>query len=565
MRIATVLLLGLLAGCSSHGGGSALPGSSPTDVVAEFATLCHQASGDIEIPFDVSPAAIQAFVPDGSPAGYRVVIGTAGPDHSIVLHDIPADATYVLQGSALPSFPRYYVTDQHALKLRSELQGRCMPSPAPASVPIDVAIDLTGSSGFNSQLDRLDLHSFKLGVGTSIADGVLGVTELQATIPWPKGFGLVDAAAGDDLYVVHSRADSRFDGPTGRLVLIQHILEWFDATGATLQDGKPASITGVFQSATSMPASSRAGTLSIDHARFEALYDSTTRPGDFTVQLMAQPGGGVGFGIVGAGSFGGSAMPVGVSVRPMADAQIAGTTTTSYDYVDPFPASWKRTLTIDYLRSHLVRLSSDPSAPLGVLVGYHQQIEYAGSIQVAPPALTPPTGITVGGVDFTRGGKVAFDGQSPVVISWNPVPGAQLYEFMMAHVAQDLVPLAEMTVTTAGTSLKLPAAMFEAGTRYQFVLKAIQTPADYRAGELIPASLPQVSAAVPSGRFRFLPSCGDGIVQPGEDCDTGGESATCNADCTTAMCGDGVINAAAGEQCDAINESLTCTPACKLQ
>ena len=44
------------------------------------------------------------------------------------------------------------------------------------------------------------------------------------------------------------------------------------------------------------------------------------------------------------------------------------------------------------------------------------------------------------------------------------------------------------------------------------------------------------------------PGCGDGIlnVTAGEDCDDGGESPACNADCTPASCGDGIVNAAAG-------------------
>jgi len=44
--------------------------------------------------------------------------------------------------------------------------------------------------------------------------------------------------------------------------------------------------------------------------------------------------------------------------------------------------------------------------------------------------------------------------------------------------------------------------------------------------------------------------CGDGMVNGSEECDTGGESATCNANCTTSRCGDGIPNAMAGEQCD---------------
>ncbi len=59
-----------------------------------------------------------------------------------------------------------------------------------------------------------------------------------------------------------------------------------------------------------------------------------------------------------------------------------------------------------------------------------------------------------------------------------------------------------------------------------------------------PPGEPPPDAPPPEGR------CGDGVLDPGEDCDTGGASATCDIDCTAPACGDGIINAAAGEQCD---------------
>ncbi|MCH7527300.1 MAG: thrombospondin type 3 repeat-containing protein, partial [Planctomycetes bacterium] len=46
------------------------------------------------------------------------------------------------------------------------------------------------------------------------------------------------------------------------------------------------------------------------------------------------------------------------------------------------------------------------------------------------------------------------------------------------------------------------------------------------------------------------PTCGDGNVDDGEECDGGGESVTCDADCTAVQCGDGTVNVAAGEQCE---------------
>jgi len=58
--------------------------------------------------------------------------------------------------------------------------------------------------------------------------------------------------------------------------------------------------------------------------------------------------------------------------------------------------------------------------------------------------------------------------------------------------------------------------------------------------------------------------CGDGVVDPDEACDDGGESATCNADCTTASCGDGTVNTTAGEACDDEGESATCNGDCTM-
>ncbi len=61
-------------------------------------------------------------------------------------------------------------------------------------------------------------------------------------------------------------------------------------------------------------------------------------------------------------------------------------------------------------------------------------------------------------------------------------------------------------------------------------------------------------------------SCGDGQtnVSAGEECDDGGESARCNVDCTTAVCGDGLINASAGEDCDDMGESALCDDDCSV-
>jgi hypothetical protein len=70
-----------------------------------------------------------------------------------------------------------------------------------------------------------------------------------------------------------------------------------------------------------------------------------------------------------------------------------------------------------------------------------------------------------------------------------------------------------------------------------------------------------------SGTLDGAPTsgCGNGTVDPGEDCDDRGASATCNADCTFSSCGDGKLDALSGEQCDSADHVATCGANCKLE
>ena len=58
--------------------------------------------------------------------------------------------------------------------------------------------------------------------------------------------------------------------------------------------------------------------------------------------------------------------------------------------------------------------------------------------------------------------------------------------------------------------------------------------------------------------------CGNHVVDPGETCDDGEETATCDSDCTPPGCGDGTTNRTIGETCDDGNseDGDCCTAAC---
>ena len=56
--------------------------------------------------------------------------------------------------------------------------------------------------------------------------------------------------------------------------------------------------------------------------------------------------------------------------------------------------------------------------------------------------------------------------------------------------------------------------------------------------------------------------CGDGTIDPGEECDDGAISALCDQDCTLSVCGDGLVNQFSGEACDDGEESSECNLDC---
>ena len=69
-----------------------------------------------------------------------------------------------------------------------------------------------------------------------------------------------------------------------------------------------------------------------------------------------------------------------------------------------------------------------------------------------------------------------------------------------------------------------------------------------------------------SADCRSTEVCGNGIVDAvaDEQCDSAGESASCNLDCTIAWCGDSKVDGAADEECDDGGPSTTCNADCTI-
>jgi cysteine-rich repeat protein len=322
-------------------------------------------------------------------------------------------------------------------------------------------------------------------------------------------------------------------------VEIMRLVDTFHTTSTTLQSGVATAISGSFQPTTPNQTAS----FSLDRSLFDAGYDGTSQPGDLNVQIVADNRQTV------------------VSYDLNDTSRSASLVQTVADlYADPFPQSVGRSFVINYGRSRMIRL---PNGDVGGLIVTSQQTSpYPGPIDPGP-RLQPPSGITVAGIDFNLGGKVTFDGHAPVVISWNPTTSATSYELLVTHLPEGGESSDVAVFRTTGTSLTMPAELFENGAFYILTLESIQATNNYPAGHILPFGISS-EAVIVSGRLRLTASCGDGVVQPGEACDTGGESATCNVDCTLPVCGDGLHNAAAGEACDAAQDTAGCDRDCTL-
>jgi hypothetical protein len=558
MRCALVIAL---AGCSrvlgfndvTLGDGGTDAGSDggplvapPNTVVGRIYTRCLQPSGDVDAPTDLSQSIIQALVPDGSARGYRTVEGVGKADGTFKIEDVPDGITYMFRLGTVYSVTDERVLDDAFVRLR-----RCEPAPNLATTATPVAWDLTGMTPVRVGLDvsdHVEIVSFALPYHSFVSELNAGDTAFRSMHDWGTRnptvgpSPLIDASAGDDLYVFHSRREPLPDPVHKRRRSVAHVVDWARPTGITLQNGVSTSITGVFQP---IPAN-KSISFSADRALFDAGYDGMSHVFDFNVRILAAP--------VLDDSLGGEVL-ASFELNDISRSTDLRHTVTSYAYADPFPDSWKRYSVVEYT---LLRSFAAATFNSSMIVFSRQVAEYTTTINTTP-VLRPVSGATIGGVDFELGGRVAFDGIAPVEVTWNPVLSAKSYRLSVSRVAatgrQSIA-----AIRTTGTSLKLPAALFDRGEFYVFALSAIRTPNDYQAGHLAASGLPWQVADLPSGVFRFSSDCGDGVVKSGEEsCDARGETAACDVDCTMPECGDGLRNAAAGEACDAGGVS---TPGC---
>lgn len=99
--------------------------------------------------------------------------------------------------------------------------------------------------------------------------------------------------------------------------------------------------------------------------------------------------------------------------------------------------------------------------------------------------------------------------------------------------------------------------VLQPGDPYRFSWENPSIAYAYGYSSVVASSVPSsVASSVPSSPPP-APVCGNGVVEGGETCDDGGESAVCDSDCTAVACGDQQVNITAGEACDDGNAITT--------
>ncbi len=566
MRYAKIIVAGAMVGLGVLGGcgdDNRIPTPSPSPppidtpapppfdgTTGRWYNKCYQVGGVVEIPVDLRMATVQALIPDDSASGYRVIAGEGKEDGTVQIPGVPAGTPYLLQLDSA-----FYLTDQRVISAFFESWGRCSPAPAVSDAETRVTFNLTNMTPFTANSGPNPSDAIEVTTSTGFAssqisafslfdpDGTvrIGDTALAATIDWNLEFdkSLPSAAYQDELRVSHRRFTPLLDA-SQRRTTVDSLVSLFRTTSVTVQNGMAAVVSGAFTPL----VQDRMLSFALDRSTF-AGSDPLIQHGLFTVEIVTED----------------QQRVVGVDFRSGSGNQMI--TLPSTPFADPFPMDMPRFSIVTSRGSRWFAVpGTDGSSRGGISVSNVQVRPFPGAIG-PDSTLRAPVNVQISGGDFSRGGKLPFDGQAPISIRWDAVPTANHYRVTARSFGRENESF--FSFRTAGTELKLPASAFEREKFYAFSVSAYRAANDYAKGEILVTGLSN-QADVASGRFRLTSQCGDGVVQAGEDCDTRGESATCNVDCTAPACGDSIFNAAAGESCDsgASGDTPGCDENCTL-
>lgn len=576
------LLLLLLAGCNQILGidgvhqradaGIDSPMAPPNTVVGTSVVTYIKSDGSTTMQNeDLSQYTVRALIPDGSPSGYQIVDGSGTADGAFTINGVPDNTSYLLELRPPTYPPLFYATKQHVIDAGFVTIGR--PDATSTTLTTPVTMTLSGMTAW-ATTDSLWADSFATGTenalyfnnnpNATLTNGpTVNATSLtNMGVDWKSGYTydfngapprLVQGSAGDDLFVAHVGASITHDDQNNRITL-SRLLDYFQSSSVNMTDGATATVSGAFTHA----ALANLQSLTLDVGQFRALAGDNNR---FFAE-MYQCSRLTNYAVAYDGRIGAPFWDMSGTLLPR-QTMVSITNST---YGDPLAAMWSTMMSCSF--SHRRRWKM-PGGQAVLWISSQSSDVAATNDMVRSPPIASPTNATIGGKPYLDGGAIAFDGTAPVVIQWAPVPMVAKYLVRIRHVyVMGNVARAEVAGTfwTADTQLAIPASVLMKGEFYNFEIVAWSLPdkTAFAGGHIRRYGFPSANADLFSGMFRLSSDCGNHTVDTGEECDDGGESATCDSDCTLRSCGDGMVNATAGEACDNALNSPSCDNDCTV-
>jgi len=531
--------------------GPDAPTDAPTDarpdlVQGTYAFRHVVGTAATERPLDLSALTIQALIPTGS--GFATAAGLAHADGTFEINDVAPGVLYVLRLGRVA-----FVTDQHTLALRHVVPTRngvaAVTQPTPVTLRIDGPLPFATGDELVVVSRMADVEAW-----VALTPGLTSVAEtvdwMNDTLSWygNKAGTLPDATAGDDFLAIHYR-NTPAATPSGRA--IQQIVAASDISATALRDGQGNTI----ETTVAAPARTFSMPAGLPLTQYVTGHSATSRPLGASVECAALPGQAVDRQPDGGSRTGPPIVAIRYNNAVPTTLDLSGT------YADPFPANWPRYCLIAYRRGRSLRVPNTTTATV-VQTGT-ERVAVAASLVGTPTS--PPTALRIRGQDGERGGLLRNDGM-PVEISWTGSAQATQYNvtiYQLRAQGTRTTPSMLITIVTPTPSLTVPAELLAGSDFITFVVSAVSSNNAYATGTLLPDGIPGGTASTATAMFRWSATCGDGSLDVGEDCDTNGTATpACDSDCTTAVCGDGVRNAAAGELCDSIVDTPGCDSDC---
>jgi cysteine-rich repeat protein len=539
--------------------------ANPNDVTGT-STLTHYVAAANGTSFttttsmeDLSIYTYAAYVPDATQStGFRIINGEVTGPGTMRIRDVPQGPYYLSVLLSGTNAPTLYYTDDRVLDLSFGTCGR--PGLPDVSLPSTINPMLTGMDrAYDS--DFFSLHS--LGTGTEHYPIALGngrpvgnVGTFTSAFEWTSGYGWAlprmrpKLLQNDDVEILHHRNTLTPDPNSVETNTVDQLIELATVTGLTQTDGVALAVNGAFTDVTL----DKSVAVNVDMAPLRQAYAATVPHAievvDASLGALAglDPYNGFGPGLV------------GLNVTALKPSTTAVNRMLSYG--NPYDTTWPVIEFTNYRRNHRVRVPGVAANQPGnnVPVNMNTIRPYVSGAIGPTVQIQPPTNLRVNGTTANDGVRM-FDGNAPVTVQWNAVTNATRYTVTARRLTTQTVnttPLSVGGAVTTETSVTLPAAWFAAGERYVFFVTALRDGLPYAQGKLRAGIAPTFAASQNTGVILLSNNCGNGTLNTGEECDTTGQSATCDVDCSLPVCGDGMLNTAAGEQCDPGQGTPTC-------